>query len=120
MRIDTTPPPGRPLPPRNPPPDVPPALGLRRLRHLSNWTLAAMVAGVGATTVLVDHAATSHPAPTAISGTSSNLLGTSTAAPRQNAPVATTTASGVAIASTGGSSASSTAGSRTVTQRGDS
>ncbi len=72
--------------------------GLRKLRHLSNWTLAAAIVGVGATSAALAHAI---PAPTAVTAPA-RANGTTAAsgvgnAPNVSNPVATTSASGVTV-----------------------
>jgi hypothetical protein len=75
--------------------------GLRRVRRMSNWTAAALLAGTGATTVaLASHAS---PANTSGTATAASRPGTAVLAP--NAPhvagaVATSGGSGATITST--------------------
>ncbi len=82
--------------------------GLKRVRRLSNWTLAALMIGVGATT-----AGLARTIPTGTTGTvtarhagsggSSSVTGPQSS-PAVNSPVATTSASGVVTSNTGTSS----------------
>jgi hypothetical protein len=79
--------------------------GIRRARRMSNWTLAALIVGTGATTVaLAQHA---FPTAATTAGTTSTAVGTgSTAAtngttgPQVTHSVATTSGSGVTVTTT--------------------
>jgi hypothetical protein len=92
-----------------PAPSDPPAPartdGVRRVRHLSNWTLAALIAGTGAATVALAHNA--FPSVTTAAGTSA-ATGTAAAAtpgatgPQVTHSVATTSGSGVVTTTTTG------------------
>ena len=102
--------------------------GLRNIRRMSNWLLAALVVGIGATTgalaaathsKAVGTAAVTTPVGTPTSSTASAVQGGPTLA----SPVATTSASGVTISPTahqGGSPSPATLGSVTPTGSGDS
>lgn len=97
--------------------------GLRGVRHLSNWALAALVVGVGATTAVLARA--SHPATSTagtVAGTASGGV-TQAGAPTLHSPVTLTTPSGVVIQSgtTGGGAVAGTAtvGGRRIVYGGD-
>jgi hypothetical protein len=73
--------------------------GLRRLRRMSNWSLGALVVGVGATTGAL---ASTIPGPTTgttavtnPAGVTSSASGVAAPGPSVTVPVATTSASGV-------------------------
>ena len=87
---------------------VPRESGLKRVRRLSNWTLAALMIGVGATTAGLARTIPTGTTSTVTAGhTGSGGLSSVTghqSAPAVNSPVATTSASGVVIANTGTSS----------------
>jgi hypothetical protein len=71
--------------------------GLRRIRRLSNWSLAALVVGVGATTGVLARtvpAATTGATAVTNSGNVTSTIGAQQA-PSVSTPVATTSASGV-------------------------
>lgn len=90
--------PGRALPTGGTPPAGAREHGLRQLRHLSNWTLAALVAGVGVTTALLEQAATrTATAPPATAPATTARPAATGTAPHVSTPVATTTASGVVV-----------------------
>lgn len=106
--------------------------GVRGARHLSNWTVAALVVGVGTTTAVLAHSAQSgqsantNPTAGTVSGTSPGVRtqGGAGGAPTLHSPVALTTPSGVVIQSgtTGGvagSAGTAPAGSRRVVYGGD-
>ena len=107
--------------------------GVRAVRHLSNWTVAAMVAGVGVTTAVLARStlSTGAPAGSAVTGGSAGAGGSTgdrTAPPAVHGPVAVTTPSGVVIQSAGTTGASATTavagpatagGGRVVYYRGD-
>lgn len=85
--------------------------GLHRVRRLSNWSLAALVVGVGASTAALARTIPVATTGTVTSATPSLLTGSSTGsststgqAPTLTGPVATTSASGVttAVAAPGG------------------
>jgi len=82
--------------------------GLKRVRRLSNWTLAALMIGVGATTAGLARTIPTGTTSTVTSGHSGSLGSSSVtghqSSPALNSPVATTSASGVVIPSSGGSS----------------
>ena len=102
--------------------------GFRNIRRMSNWLLAALVVGIGATTgalaaathsKAVGTAAVTTPVGTPTSSTASAVQGGPTLA----SPVATTSASGVTMSATahqGGSPSPATFGSVTPTGSGDS
>ena len=83
--------------------------GLRRVRRLSNWSVAALVVGVGATTGIL--ARSVPPATTgAVAVAPSGTTGTPSASGGQSAPsvagpVATTSASGVTVGASAPASA---------------
>ncbi len=89
---------GRPVPGRRD--------GIRQVRRMSNWTLAALIVGTGATTVALAHHA--FPAAATTAGTSSTAVGTgaavatngTTAGPQVTHSVATTSGSGVTVTTT--------------------
>src|SRR5215472_17543411 len=96
-----------------PPRGAPRTSGIRRLRRASNWTAAALIAGVAATTGYFAHHA--QPATPAISTVSGTAPGAGTAGPGKptlSHPVTTSTGSGVVV-TTGPN------GVRTVHYRGD-
>ena len=79
--------------------------GLRHARRMSNWTLAALIAGTGAATVALAHQA--FPAATAAGTTAAGTTGAGTTAtahgasgPQVGHSVATTSASGVTVTTT--------------------
>lgn len=87
--------------------------GVRKMRRASNWTAAALIAGVAAATGYFAH----HPAPAATPATSSvtTVPGGTTTGPHKpalNSPVATSGGSGVTV-TTGRN------GTKTITYRGD-
>ena len=94
--------------------------GLQRLRRLSNWSLAALVVGVGATTAALARTipattsstvAVATPRSTTTSSTTGNQ-----SSPKVTSPVATLSASGVSASTAGASSvgtSSSSAGRAT-------
>ena len=104
--------------------------GVRGVRHLSNWTLAALVVGVGATSAAL--ARSTQPA-TSTSGIVSSTAGASApttagaaqpGSPTLHAPVTMTTPSGVVIqspttASVAGTGSTPAGGGRRVITRGD-
>ena len=78
--------------------------GIRHARRMSNWTLAALLAGTGAATVALAHHAFPSTATTA--GTSTTAAGATAATahgasgPQVSHSVATTSASGVTVTTT--------------------
>ena len=77
---------------------APRASGVRRLRRASNWTAAALIAGVAAATGYFAHHAP--PAAPAVSTVSGTAPGASTAAPGKptlSNPVTTSSGSGVVV-----------------------
>ena len=78
--------------------------GIRHARRMSNWTLAALIAGTGAATVALAHQAFPSAATTA--GTSATAAGATSATahgasgPQVSHAVATTSASGVTVTTT--------------------
>ncbi len=84
--------------------------GLRGVRRLSNWTLAALVVGVGATSAAIARATQSTQSARSVTSVARTSTGTATgaaggsvsaaargSAPSLHAPVALTTPSGVVI-----------------------
>jgi hypothetical protein len=99
--------------------------GVRGARHLSNWTIAALVVGVGATSAVLARSTQSATSTVgSVTGTTtSHTIGTA-GAPTVHSPVTLTTPSGVVIqsTSTGGASASGAStspGGRRVVYGGD-
>jgi hypothetical protein len=92
--------------------------GLRRVRRHVNWSLAALVVGVGATTAAIAHVVPTHT--TTVVGTSSTAGGTRTSgqAPTLSGPVASSTASGVVVGTPG--SGTGSVGAQTGTVAGSS
>ena len=81
-----------------PPRGAPRAGGVRRLRRASNWTAAALIAGVAAATGYFAHH--TQPAAPAVSTVSGTAPGASTAAPGKptlSNPVTTSSGSGVVV-----------------------
>jgi hypothetical protein len=79
--------------------------GIRRVRRMSNWTAAALIAGTGATTVALAHHAVSVGAPAAAASSGSSGVVTTAGTQWANGPqvshsVATTSASGVTTTTT--------------------
>ena len=77
---------------------APRASGVRRLRRASNWTAAALIAGVAAATGYFAHH--TQPAAPAVSTVSGTAPGASTAAPGKptlSNPVTTSSGSGVVV-----------------------
>ena len=78
--------------------------GVRHARRMSNWTLAALIAGTGAATVALAHhafpsvAATAGTSTTAATGGQAAVNGTS--GPQVSHPVATTSGSGATVTTT--------------------
>jgi len=79
--------------------------GIRHARRMSNWTLAALIAGTGAATVALAHQA--FPTATTAGTTAATTTGTGTAGtahgasgPQVNHSVATTSGSGVTVTTT--------------------
>lgn len=88
--------------------------GLRRLRRMSNWSLGALVVGVGATTGAL---ASTIPVPTAgttavtnSAGVTSSASGVAAQAPSVTKSVVTTSASGVTTSVVGTAGASTPTG----------
>ncbi len=79
--------------------------GVRRVRRVSNWTAAALIAGVAAATgYFAHHAAPAAPARTSVTGvpgsTSAGVPGSTSAGvqkPSLSAPVVTSSGSGVTV-----------------------
>jgi hypothetical protein len=102
--------------------------GLRKIRRMSNWSLAALVVGIGATTGALAAATHSKAVGTAAVTTpvgtpTSSAAGAVQGGPTLASPVATTSASGVTISATahqGGSPSAATLGSVTPNGSGDS
>jgi hypothetical protein len=92
----------------------PRAGGVRRLRRASNWTAAALIAGVAAATgYFAHHAQPAAPAVTTVTGAAPGAGSTAgPGKPHLSAPVAGSTGSGVVV-TTGPN------GAKTYTYRGD-
>ena len=75
--------------------------GLRKIRRMSNWSLATLVVGIGATTgalAAATHSKTGGTAAmTTTAGTPTSAAGTVQGGPTLGRPVATTSASGVTV-----------------------
>jgi hypothetical protein len=90
------------------------AEGVRHLRRLTNWTLAAMLVGVGATSAAFAHAIPGLSGGTAAVQTAvvgSTATSGSAVAPAVSGPVATSGGSGVVTAATGSVSGASSGAS---------
>ena len=78
--------------------------GVRHARRMSNWTLAALIAGTGAATVALAHHAFPSVAATAGTGTTAAAGGQAavngTSAPQVSHSVATTSGSGATVTTT--------------------
>jgi len=88
--------------------------GIRRLRRVSNWTAAALIAGVAAASGYFAHAAPIVPATNVVTATAPASTGTvpgTTHRPSVSAAVATSAGSGVTVGASGSSSGGSGAGS---------
>ncbi len=101
--------------------------GLRKIRRMSNWSLAALVVGIGATTGALAAATQSKTVGTAAVtttiGTPTSAAGAVQGGPTLGSPVATTSASGVTVsaaAQQGGSPSPANSGRATPTGSGDS
>lgn len=77
----------------------PRAGGIRRLRRASNWTAAALIAGVAAATgYFAHHSQPAAPAVTTVAGTAPGSASTAgPGKPNLSAPVASSTGSGVVV-----------------------
>ena len=91
--------------------------GMRRLRHVSNWTAAALIAGVAATSGYFAHAnaATYAAATSGVAATAPASVGTAATAgathrPSISTPVATSSGSGVTVGASGSGVTPGTAG----------
>ncbi len=75
--------------------------GLRKIRRTSNWSLAALVVGIGATTgalaAATDSKAVGTPAVTTTAGAPTSAAGVVQGGPTLGSPVATTSASGMTV-----------------------
>ena len=75
--------------------------GLRKIRRMSNWSLATLVVGIGATTGALAAATQSKAVRTAAvtttAGTPTSAAGVVQGGPTLGSPVATTSASGVTV-----------------------
>ena len=75
--------------------------GLRKIRRMSNWSLAALVVGIGATTGALAAATQSKTVGTAAvtttAGATTSATGAVQSGPTLGSPVATTSASGVTV-----------------------
>ena len=88
------------------------ASGVRRVRRASNWTAAALIAGVAAATgYFAHHQPPAAPATSQVTGVP-GAAGVSPQKPSLNTPVATSGGSGVTVTTGPG-------GARTYTYRGD-
>jgi len=101
--------------------------GLRKIRRMSNLSLAALVVGIGATTGALAAATQSKAVGTAAvttrAGTPTSAAGAIQGGPTLGSPVATTSASGVTVsagAQQGGSPSLANSGRATPTGSGDS
>lgn len=101
--------------------------GLRNIRRMSNWSLAALVVGIGATTGALATATHSKSvgttAVTTTIGTPTSAAGAVQGGPTVGSPVATTSASGVTVsaaAQQGGSPSPASSGRTTPAGSGDS
>lgn len=78
--------------------------GVRHARRMSNWTLAALIAGTGAATVALAHHALPSVAATAGAPTTAATSGRAavhgTSGPQVSHPVATTSGSGATVTTT--------------------
>ncbi|HET7017189.1 MAG TPA: hypothetical protein VFI65_24915 [Streptosporangiaceae bacterium] len=88
--------------------------GVRRVRRMSNWTAAAMVAGVAVTTGYFAHAATLASQPGSVSTGQSGQSGTTAPGHKANVthPVATSGGSGVTAGTSGGAGGGTYGGDR--------
>jgi hypothetical protein len=76
----------------------PRAGGVRRLRRASNWTAAALIAGVAAATgYFAHHTQPAAPAVTSVTGTAPGATTAGPGKPHLSGPVATSTGSGVVV-----------------------
>jgi hypothetical protein len=101
--------------------------GLRKIRRMSNWSLATLVVGIGATTGALAAASQSKAVGTAAvtttAGTPTSAAGVVQGGPTLGSPVATTSASGVTVSAAahqGGSPSPANSGRVTATGSGDS
>ncbi len=76
--------------------------GVRRVRRMSNWTAAALIAGTGAATVALAHNAfpVSAPATSAASTTGSGTTSATSGGPQLSHSVATSSGSSVIVTTT--------------------
>jgi hypothetical protein len=79
--------------------------GIRHARRMSNWTLAALIAGTGAATVALAHhafptATTAGTAASAVTGAGTASTAHGASGPQVGHSVATTTGSGVTVTTT--------------------
>jgi len=92
--------------------------GLRRLRRVSNWTAAALIAGTAATTGYFAHLAAVVPVPAA-AGTTAQTNGTTAVGtslrPSVSNPVATSSGSGVTVGTSANTVGGGTVSGTTVT-----
>ena len=101
--------------------------GLRNIRRMSNWSLAALVVGIGATTGAL--AAATHSktvgtsAVTTTIGTPTSAAGAAQGGPTVGSPVVTTSASGVTVSAAphqGGSPSPASSGRSALSGSGES
>ena len=101
--------------------------GLRKIRRASNWSLAALVVGMGATTGALAAATQSKAVGTATvtttAGATTSATGTVQSGPTLGSPVATTSPSGVTVSAAthqGGAPSAVSSGQVIATGSGDS
>ena len=97
--------------------------GLRNIRRMSNWSLAALVVGIGATTGALAAATQAKTVGTAAVTTTTSATGAVQSGPTLGSPVATTSASGVTVsaaAQQGGVPSAGSSGRVIATGSGDS
>jgi len=109
-----------------PPRASPRESGLRHVRRVSNWSLAALVLGVGTATAALARTIPVTTTGTVTTASPGSVTGSSTStnqtSPTLTGPVATTSASGVTtvVASPSGGASSSATASRATGNAGDS
>ncbi|HET9092136.1 MAG TPA: hypothetical protein VFN50_06990 [Acidimicrobiales bacterium] len=98
-----------------PPPASERQLNLRRVRRVSNWSIAALVVGVGTTTAALAHAlpGQSPPAVYVTPGTTGATATNGGHAPGASSPVAVTSGSGVVQGGSGGGTGGGSTGGYT-------
>ena len=112
---------------RHPAPETIRNDGLRKIRRTSNWSLAVVVVGIGATTGALAAATQSKTvgtsAVTTTAGATTSATGSVQSGPTLGSPVATTSASGVTVsaaAQQGGAPSAVSSGRVVATGSGDS